>query len=209
MKRVSLLAVSMIFTAIFAGAAMAQPGAAAAVASGKIAWVNSAAFESDQGLTRYVQAQKSIETEMTPRTTKLKGLQTQMQTLQTDIANLQKQADNPAANKDALARQIQDKNDQGQALQRQFEFEQKDAQAYYNKRAADLLGPIQQQIGAALEAYAKQKGYSVILDLSALVGDGQNPGALLYVDPTADVTKDFISFFNARPATTATTGKPQ
>ncbi|HTH50635.1 MAG TPA: OmpH family outer membrane protein [Pyrinomonadaceae bacterium] len=211
MKRVSLFALGLIFAAVFAASASAQPGGvAAAVTPGKVVWLDSGAFGDDKnGIAKYVQAQKSIENEMTPRTTKLKGYQTQMQTLQTDIANLQKQAEtNPAADKTALARQIQEKTDQGQSLQRQFEFEQKDAQAYYAKRAGEILSPISQQIMKSLSEYAKAKGFTVILDISVMAGDGQSPGSLLYLDPSADITKDFISYFNKSGAATATTTKP-
>jgi Skp family chaperone for outer membrane proteins len=201
MKRVSLLAMSLVFAAVFAGIATAQPGSAAAPA--KIGWIDSGAFGDEKaGISKYVQAQKSIDTEMQPKVTELKNIQTQMQTLQSDIQKLQgTPASVPAEN---VQKQIADKTDQGQKLQRDYEYKQKDAQAYYARRAAEVLNPVSQQIMVAMREYAKQKGYSVILDLSALAGDGQTPGALLFFDPTADLTKDFITFFNARPATAAT-----
>lgn len=210
MKRVGLLALGLMFTAVFAASASAQPGAVpAAVAAGKVVWLDSGAFADDkEGISKYVQAQKALETEMAPKTAELKTLQTQMQTLQDDIEKLQKTpAGVPAAN---VQRQIQEKTDQGQGLQRQFEFKQKDAQAYYSKRAAEVLSPISQQIMKSLSDYAKAKGFTVILDIAVMAGDGQSPGSLLYLDPSADITKDFISYFNkGAGAATATTTKPQ
>jgi Skp family chaperone for outer membrane proteins len=213
MKRISLLALGLVFAAALAATASAQPGgaaAAAALAPGKVVWLDSGAFGEDkEGIQKYIQAQKSLEAEVKPKADELKGIQTQLQTLSTDIENLQKQANNPAANQTALAKQIQDKSDQGQALQRQLEFKQKDAQAYYQKRAGEVLGPIQQQIAGSLKEYAKSKGFTVILDIAAMVGDQQNPSAILYLDPSADVTRDFITFFNKTGgAATATTTKP-
>ena len=68
------------------------------------------------------------------------------------------------------------------------------------------MGPIRQEIGKALQDYAKQKGIALILDAAKLDG----AGLILAFDPErVDVTRDFITFFNARPATTATTTVPR
>ena len=215
MKRVSLLALGLVFAAAFALSASAQPAGVpvqtAAPIPGKVVWLDSSAFGDDkEGIQKYIQAQKSLETEVKPKADELKGIQTQLQTLSTDIENLQKQANaNPAANQQALAKQIQDKTDQGQALQRQLDFKQKDAQAYYQKRAAEVLGPIQAQIANSLKEYAKSKGFTVILDIAVMAGDQQTPSSILYLDPSADVTRDFIAYFNKTGgAATATTTKP-
>jgi len=215
MKRVSLLAIGLVFAAAFALSVSAQPGGvpvqSAVPTPGKIVWLDSAAFGDDkEGIQKYIQAQKSLETEMKPLSDELKGIQTQLQGLQTDIENLQKQAQtNPAANQQALAKQIQDKTDQGQSLQRTFEFKQKDAQARLAKRQGEVLGPIQQAIGNSLRDYAKAKGFTVVLDIAVMAGDQQTPSSILYLDPSADVTKDFIAYFNKTGgAATATTTKP-
>ncbi|HEY2847841.1 MAG TPA: hypothetical protein VGI80_08480, partial [Pyrinomonadaceae bacterium] len=104
MKRVSLLALGLVFAAVSAVTAAAQPaGVPVQTANpipGKVVWLDSSAFGDDkEGISKYIQAQKSLETEMKPLGDELKGIQTQLQTLQTDIENLQKQATtNPAAN---------------------------------------------------------------------------------------------------------------
>ena len=57
-----------------------------------------------------------------------------------------------------------------------------------------------------MDEFAKQKGYALILDASKLEG----AGLILAVDPAkVDVTKEFITFFNSRPAGTATTAAPK
>jgi Skp family chaperone for outer membrane proteins len=215
MKRVSLLAVGLVFAAACGITASAQPAGVpaqtAAPIPGKVVWLDSSAFGDDkQGIQKYIQAQKSLETEVKPKSDELKSIQTQLQGLQTDIENLQKQGTtNPAANQQALAKQIQDKTDQGQTLQRSFEFKQKEAQAYYQKRAAEVLGPIQQAIANSLKEYAKSKGFTVVLDIAVMAGDQQTPSSILYLDQSADVTKDFITYFNRTGgAATATTTKP-
>jgi Skp family chaperone for outer membrane proteins len=69
-----------------------------------------------------------------------------------------------------------------------------------------VLGPILQEIGKAMQDFANQKGYDLILDLSKLDGAAM---ILAYNPAKADVTKDFITFFNARPATAATAATPR
>jgi len=55
-------------------------------------------------------------------------------------------------------------------------------------------------------AFAKQKGFGLILDGAKLEG----AGLILAVDLTkVDVTKEFITFYNARPAGTASTTTPK
>jgi Skp family chaperone for outer membrane proteins len=216
MKRVSLLALGLVFAAACAVSASAQPAGVpaqtAAPIPGKVVWLDSSAFGDDkEGISKYIQAQKSLEGEVKPKSDELKTIQTQLQTLQTEIENLQKQANgaNPAVNVNAIAKQIQDKTDQGQTLQRSFEFKQKEAQAYYQKRAGEVLGPIQQAIATSLREYAKSKGFTVVLDIAVMAGDQQTPSSILYLDPSADVTRDFITYFNRTGgAATAATTKP-
>src|SRR3954454_8215382 len=121
MKRVSLLALGLIFAAGCVMTASAQPAGVpaqtAAPIPGKVVWLDSSAFGDDkEGIQKYIQAQKSLEGEVKPKSDELKTIQTQLQTLQTEIENLQKQASgaNPAVNPTAIAKQIQDKTDQGQ-----------------------------------------------------------------------------------------------
>jgi Skp family chaperone for outer membrane proteins len=100
------------------------------------------------------------------------------------------------------------KQDEGEKLQRDFEYKQKDAQAAFTKRRQELVGPIFDQIGRALDEYAKQKGFTVIIDISAL-GQQNAPSPILLLDPSVNITKDFITYFNSRPATTATAAAPK
>ncbi|MCY7375043.1 MAG: OmpH family outer membrane protein, partial [Pyrinomonadaceae bacterium] len=67
------------------------------------------------------------------------------------------------------------------------------------RREPAIMGPIRQHIGNALQEFAKKNGYMMILDAAKLDG----AGLLLAFDEKYDATKDFITFFNARPAATA------
>jgi hypothetical protein len=95
---------------------------------------------------------------------------------------------------------VQTKVDEYGKMERDIKFKQEDAKARYESRFNVLIGPIQNDIFKALNEYANQKGYAVIFDGAKL----EQAGVLLGFAPKADVTKDFITYYNARPATTAT-----
>ena len=52
-----------------------------------------------------------------------------------------------------------------------------------------------------MQEFAKQRGYTLILDGAKL----SEVGVLLAWDEKVDLTKDFITFYNARPATATVT----
>ena len=92
-----------------------------------------------------------------------------------------------------------------QNLELAIKREQEDAKNKAARREPQVMGPIRQEIGNALQDFAKQKGYALILDAAKLDGAGL---ILAFDAAKVDVTKEFITFFNARPATTATTAAP-
>jgi len=201
MRRISIVAASFIFAAVFSASAFAQ---AAQPGAGKIGFIVTAAFDDDKvGITKIVNAQKALEAEFKPRQTELQGIQTKLKTISDDLA---KMGSNPAVPVDQKV--VAAKQDEGQRLQREFEFKQKEAQAAFGKRQDELLGPIMSGVYTALQEYAKTKGYSVIIDLSTLCTANQ-PSPVLVLEPTSDITKDFVTFYNARPGTTATAATPK
>lgn len=201
MRKISFVAASMIFAAMFAVSAIAQT-AAAQPGPSRIAMIDSGAFGLEkEGITRYVNAVKQLVTELKPLETELVGMQQKMQTIADQIAKLQATpAGVPIPQRDIL-----DKQDEGQRLQREFEFKKKEFDARQEKRGSDLLAPIQNDIGKAIQDYAIQKGFTVVLDIDKL----GRAGALLAMDPKAEITRDFIAFFNSRPPTTAAAGTPK
>jgi outer membrane protein len=72
------------------------------------------------------------------------------------------------------------------------------AEAAYNKRRSDIFTPLQQDIGKALEAFAKARGITVIVDGSQV--------PVVYAADSIDITRAFINEFNSKnPATAAVT----
>jgi Skp family chaperone for outer membrane proteins len=202
MKNLRLFAASLIFAALFAVSAFAQATQPAA-GTVKIAVINTQAFDDAKaGITKYTNAMNTLEAEFKPVNTELQTMVTKYQTLGTEIQNLQKNT-NPAVPIKPEA--IQQKIDEYGKLERDIKFKQEDAKARFESRQTALLGPVLQDIGKAIQDYSKQKGYTLILDISKMA----NADLILALDEKADVTKDFITFYNARPATTATTTAPK
>lgn len=206
MKRISLAAACLTFAAIFAGSAMAQAGAAPAGA-GKIGIVVVEEFAADKGgITKYKAALTALDKEFEPMNTKLRTAATRYQTLGQEIENLRKPpaAGVPAASTNQT--QLAAKIDEATNLEKQIKRDQEDAKAQYERRSAVVVGPIYQDIMKALNEYAKKNGYAVIFDGVKL----DQAQILLGLDEKYNVTQDFITFYNARPAgaATATATKP-
>jgi len=192
MKRIGLLALGVIFMSMMAASAHAQ-----AAGAGKIGWIDSGAFDDDKdGIKRYVAAANALELEFKPRVKELEDIQTRIGAIQDELS---KMGSNPAV--PVKPETVAAKQEEGARLQREGEFKQKELQAAAAKRRDAVLGPIQADIGKAINEYAKQKGYTAILDWGKLA----QAGVLFAFDQGNDITKDFITFYNARPTTATTT----
>jgi Skp family chaperone for outer membrane proteins len=198
MRRISIFAFSLVCVGLFSFAAFAQPGAPG---TGKIGWIDTGAFgDEKEGVTKYINALKALDNEMKPKVTELQGMQTRLQNLAKEIDTMQSNTAVPVK-----PEAIQAKQEEGQRLQREMEFKKKEYDANLETRSGAVLGPVSADISKAIQEYAKAKGFSVILDINALA----QASAILALDNTANITKDFITFYNARPATTATATTPK
>ena len=194
MKTFRLIAASAIFAAIFAVSAFAQTTAS------KIGLINTLAFDDEKvGITKYVAAMNSLDAEFKTVYTELQTLATKIQALQKEIAGYQdiinKGGKIPIADAD-LQKKLEDYDKSG----REYKFKEEDAKARIANRERIVMGPIRADIGNALQEFTKKNGFVMMLDIAKL----DSAGLILGLDETADVTKQFIIFYNARPATTAT-----
>ena len=92
-------------------------------------------------------------------------------------------------------RSLQAKIDQLEQLKKDIQRKAEDAQASYDRRRNELFGPLQEEIGKALEVFAKARGINVIIDGARV--------PLLYAAESIDITKAFIQDFNAKNPVTA------
>ena len=123
--------------------------------------------------------------------------QTRAQTLETEITKLREAPEGTPIDQKSLQAKI----DQLEQLKKDIQRKGEDAQASYNKRRQELFAPLQEELGKALEAFAKARGINVIIDAAQV--------PLLYASESIDITRAFITDFNTKnPVTAATTATP-
>jgi Skp family chaperone for outer membrane proteins len=203
MRTFRLIAANFIFAAVFAVSAFAQ------AQDTKIGLVNTFAFEDPKaGITKLVAASSTLDKEFQPSATELETMYKRIQVLQGELKTITDQINNPntpaALDKTKLQASFQTKTDEGEKLARDFKFKQENLKVSLEKRRQVVIGPIYQDVMKAMQEYAIKNGYAVILDGARL----EEAQILIAFNNKFDVTKDFITFYNARPATTATAAKP-
>lgn len=200
MRRISLLAFGLVFTAMFAFSATAQAPA------GKVGFIDTGMFADEkEGITRYYNTLVALEKETAPMRQELQNMNTRLNAIAQEIQRLQNPPAGVPSTPASNAEQIRQKNDEGGKLQRELEFKTKEYEALVQRLSGERLGPINQDIGNALSDFAKQNGYAMVFDIEKLA----EAGVVLAADPAYDITKAFIAFYNKRPAGAATAGNPR
>jgi Skp family chaperone for outer membrane proteins len=176
------------------GAPAAQPQAAATVAvpDSKMALIYSDAFlDPKAGIAKFNSLLNTLNREFQPRQTELTNLQTRINTLTKEIQDTQSVADPNA---------IRQKREQLDQANIDFKRKGEDAEAAYNKRRQEIFLPLQRDIGTALEAFAKARGITVIVDGSQV--------PVVYAADSLDITRAFIAEFNSKNPATAVVTTP-
>ena len=176
-----------------APATQPQAPATVAVPESKMALIYSDAFlDPKNGIAKFTVISNTLEREFQPRKTELQNLQTRINTLTKEITDTQAVAD---------PNTIRQKRDQLDQANIEFKRKGEDAQAAFEKRRQEIFLPLQQDIAKALEAFAKSRGITVIVD-------GSNV-PFAYAAESIDITRAFIADFNSKnPATAAVTAPP-
>lgn len=184
-----------MFAAIFAVSAAAQ------TTGDKIGLVGWDAFgDPTKGIKKYAAALTTLDKEFEVINNELRTMATKYQTLQKEIQGIQDTCQkNPNCPFTATA--VQAKVDELGQLERDIKKKQEDGAAKYKSRYATVIGPIQNDILKAMNEYAEQKGYAMILDGGKL----EEAGILLGFAKKTNITDDFITFYNARTTTATTT----
>ena len=166
---------SLILIAVSASIAAAQ--APAQPASAKIGIIDSSLFaDQTAGIKRLVTALKTLDTEFKPKRDEITQLVSRFNTLQADAAKAPTAA----------------KQEQLQTLQIEITRKQEDARVAYGKRTAALANPIRASVYTALEAYTKQRGIDVLIDVSKF------PEGILLANRGIDLTPAFIREYNTK-----------
>jgi Skp family chaperone for outer membrane proteins len=123
--------------------------------------------------------------------------QTRAQQLQDEITKLQ----NAPIGTPIDTKSIQAKGDQLEQLKKDIQRKSEDAQAAYTKRQGELFAPLQEDIGRALDAFAKAHNINLVIDAARV--------PIIYAADNMDITQAFINEFNSKNPVTAATRPPQ
>jgi outer membrane protein len=156
--------------------------------------VNTDEFADEKtGIVRLVAAMKRVDAEFQPRRTELQTLQQQIEKATADLGKAA-----PVQDPKVTAQQ----NDKIEQMMKDFQRKGEDAQTAYQKRLQDVLGPVYDDIGKALDVYAKAHGITLILDVTKIQG-------IVAASESLDITRAFITEFNAKNPATASLTPPQ
>jgi Skp family chaperone for outer membrane proteins len=172
--------------------AAAAPQTTVAVPDSKMAMIYSDAFlDPKNGIARFNSLLGTLNREFQPRQAELQTLQTKISTLTKEIEDTQTVADPNA---------LRTKRDQLTQMTTEYKRKGEDAEAAYAKRRQEIFLPLQQDIGKALEVFAKARGITVIVDGSQV--------PVVYAADSIDITRAFITDFNSKNPATASVTQP-
>jgi outer membrane protein len=153
-------------------------------------------LDQKNGIAKFNSVLTKLNGEFQAIRTDLNQMQTRAGQLEDEINKLQ----TAPAGTPIDQRSLQAKADQLEQLKKDIQRKGEDAQTNYNRRRQELFTPLQDEVGKAIEAFAKARGINVIIDAAQV--------PLLYASESIDITRAFITEFNAKKPVTATTTTP-
>jgi outer membrane protein len=189
-------------TEVLAQGTATQPRPQAPATSGavnvpvsKMAVLYSELFQDPKtGITRFTVTMTKLNGEFQKVQDDLNQTTQKLKVLQDEINKLQQSGG-------ATPAQIQAKIDSLDLQKREYQRKGEDAKAQYQKRYQELFMPLQDEVNKALDAYAKARGLTLIVDGS------QTP--ILYVAEGLDITRSFINEYNLKNPATAQATAPK
>jgi outer membrane protein len=176
-RTAALAAACLLSTASVWAQATAAPGATAAGKVGVIS-IRQAIVATAEGK----QASAELQSQFAPRQTEIENLNKQINDIRQRLA-----ACEGKCSQDEIARLTT----QGQRAAAQLERKQNEYQEDVNTAQQDVIDRIGRKMVDVIDRYARENGYSVILDSSA-----QNT-PLLYVSTQIEITQDIIRLFDS------------
>jgi outer membrane protein len=169
-----------------------------ALPASKVALIYTSNFlDPKGGIGKFNSVLTKLNGEFQKQKDEINQLTTRGQTLQDEITKLQQ----APAGTPIDQRSLQAKVDQVEQLKKDIQRKTEDAQAAYNRRRQELFKPLEDEVGKALETFAKARGINVIIDADQL--------PLVYAAPSLDITTAFIAEFNSKNPVTASTTPPE
>jgi Skp family chaperone for outer membrane proteins len=181
-----LLAVTAFSQTPTPKAGQASPAAGADVPKSKVAFVNTAAFA--EGIGELKVLYDKMSTEFAPRMQELGSMKSAIDAKQESL--------NKGGTKltPQQARKLQEDIEQ---LTKEGKRKQEDYQVAVQKREEELTGATYGKINEFLNKYVAEKGITIVFSTLAVA----EANLILYIDPKAEITQDFINSYNkAHPA---------
>jgi len=170
----------LLLASIATLASLATAQVPAQTTPAKVGVVDSSLFaDPTNGIKRLIAVQKTLEAEFKPKRDEITQLLTRVNSLQQVPPNT------PPA-------QLATRREQAETLQIEIQRKQEDARVAFTKRTAALAAPIRASVYTALEAYTKQRGIDVLIDVSKF------PDGILLANKNVDLTLGFIRDFNSK-----------
>jgi outer membrane protein len=172
---VALAAVGLLVVAVV----RAQSPAASPAAPGKVGVINirGAIGSTSEGK----QAQAELQSQFAPRQTEIENMNKQINDLRQRLA---------ACEGKCSQDEIQRLTAQGQRLTTQFDRKNNELQEDSNAALGDVIDRIGRKMVDVLDKYARENGYTMVLDSSA-----QNT-PILFSAPQIDVTQDIVRLYD-------------
>ncbi len=168
-------------TAPPAGAAAPPTGGTGA--EGKIAIINSSAFDGEIGELRV--KLEALVAELDPKKKEIEAQQNEFTRIKSDIQT----------KGGTVTAQVRDQwVEQATELEKRVKRMAEDYESMAQKRVGEATQPTYAKISDALNKYASAKGLAVVID--GVVAQQQR--FLLWALPTTDITSDFIKEYNAK-----------
>jgi outer membrane protein len=189
LRLAALAAAGLLSVAAASGQSTAAPASAA---PGKVGVINirSAIVATAEGK----QASAELQSQFAPRQNEIENMNKQINDLRQRLA-----ACEGKCSQEEIARLTQ----QGQKLTQQLERKQNEYQEDVNSAQGEVIDRIGRKMVDVLDRYARENGYTVVLDSSA-----QNT-PILYVATQIDLTQDIIRLYDSAYPVKAAAPAPQ
>jgi outer membrane protein len=139
-----------------------------------------------------------LQTKFDPQRQQIKSLSDEIATLE---KQLQTQGDKLSdAERARLGRTIDEKQKQAKRMQ-------DDAQSDYQQQIQEMFATVAGKVGDVMVAYAKQKGFTMVLDETENPNQ-QQPPLVLYAVPSIEITKAVIDTYNTKSGIPAPPQQP-
>ncbi|MEK6289328.1 MAG: OmpH family outer membrane protein [Acidobacteriota bacterium] len=165
-----------------------KPAAPLLLPKGKVAVVNTAAFQ--EQVQEFKQKIEALNRQFEPRVKEVQGLADKINALETTLKS-QSGVLTPA--------RVAEMTESLGTMKRDYQRKSEDLQADAGRLRDKAFEPITGKLSKFAEDYTAKRGVVMLIDLA----NGVQSGTLLWFDPRSDVTQDFINEYNkANPVTT-------